>query len=139
MDLVKFIILFKENDIDLDLLMNLIEMRLMGLLIDIKLIYGNWYKIVYKIEIIKVLGKYFVCMVFKKNKIIKVKFFVDYIFWIKVFKSIVNNFKIIIFIINLFIMYLYLNKYKMWKIELKGFIWKFCYCYDRYVRYVLKY
>lgn len=67
MDLDKFIILFKENDIDLDLLMNLIEMKLMGLLIDIKLIYGNWYKIVYKIENIKVLGKYFVCMVFKKK------------------------------------------------------------------------
>lgn len=76
MDLDKFIILFKENDIDLDLLMNLIEMKLMGLLIDIKLIYGNWYKIVYKIENIKVLGKYFVCMVFKKNKIIKVKFYI---------------------------------------------------------------
>lgn len=74
MDLDKFIILFKENDIDLNLLMNLIEMKVMGLLIDIKLIYGNWYKIVYKIEIIKVLGKYFVCMVFLKkiNKIIKV-------------------------------------------------------------------
>lgn len=57
----KFIILFKENDIDLDLLMNLTESKLMGLLTDIKLTHGNRYKIAHKIETIRALGKYSVC------------------------------------------------------------------------------
>lgn len=54
----KFIILFKENDIDLDLLMNLTDTKLMGLLTDIKLTHGNRYKIAQKIETIRALGKY---------------------------------------------------------------------------------
>lgn len=74
MDLDKFITLFKENDIDLNLLMNLTETKVMGLLTDIKLTHGNRYKIAHKIEIIKALGKYSVCMAFLKkiNKTTKV-------------------------------------------------------------------
>lgn len=75
-----FITLFKENDIDLDLLMNLTETKLMGLLTDIKLTPGNRYKIAHKIETIKTLGKYSVCLEFFKNKTTYVKLSVDYIF-----------------------------------------------------------
>lgn len=76
LDLDKFITLFKENDIDLDLLMNLTETKLMGLLTDIKLTHGNRYKIAHKIENIKALGKYSVCMAFKKNKTTTVKLYI---------------------------------------------------------------
>lgn len=68
LDLDKFITLFKENDIDLDLLMNLTETKVMGLLTDIKLTHGNRYKIAHKIENIKALGKYSLCMAFKKKR-----------------------------------------------------------------------
>lgn len=77
LDLDKFITLFKENDIDFDLLMNLTETKLMGLLTDIKLTLGNRYKIAHKIEHIKALGKYSVCMAFKKkNKTTKAKLYI---------------------------------------------------------------
>lgn len=74
LNLDKFITLFKENDIDLDLLMNLTETNLMRLLTDIKLTHGNRYKIAHNIEITKTLGKFFVCMAFKKIKLQKLNF-----------------------------------------------------------------
>lgn len=76
----KFITLFKENDIELDLLMNLTETKLMGLLTDIKLTLGNRYKIAHEIETIKALGKYSVWLTFFFfNKTTYVKLSVEYI------------------------------------------------------------
>lgn len=53
-----FIVLFKKNDIDFDLLMDLTETELMGLLTDINLTHGIRYKIAHKIRTIKACGKY---------------------------------------------------------------------------------
>lgn len=49
----KLITLFKENDIDLELLMDLSETELMGLLTNVHLTLGNRYKIAKKIQKIK--------------------------------------------------------------------------------------
>lgn len=54
----KLITLFKENDIDLELLMDLSETELMGLLTNVHLTLGNRYKIAKKIQKIKASGKY---------------------------------------------------------------------------------
>lgn len=54
----RYITLFKENHIDMDLLMNLTETELVGLLTDISLTPGNRYKIAHEIRIKKAFGKY---------------------------------------------------------------------------------
>lgn len=41
----KLILLFYENDVDFGLLMELFEMELKEFMIEMKLFFGNWYKI----------------------------------------------------------------------------------------------